>query len=553
MKGWRMTLVRLTEATFEELTKAPPVDDDDEEDELVEATPGGGIDFEGILSHLETQSLSFSAETVATYLLALQARRFVLLTGISGTGKTQLALEVARLFAPQVAHASQPQSPDAVDLAVQPYHVQRGRFVVPVQLAKQLDALYDEETKRIDVRLPGRQAESMAIAKEPARPNLFMVLMSGEAKASFQKAISVGDRMILRREVSDKGETLVVEFPGSAAPPMERAPTHELIAVRPDWTDARALVGFYNPLTKGYITTPTLELLRKAQAEVERASSAGVPPRPYFLVFDEMNLARVEHYFSDFLSAMESGEEIHLHDDEELAAADEDPVPKRIRIPKNLFVVGTVNIDETTHMFSPKVLDRAFVLEFNHVDLDALGGQVAAEDAASTPLALTKMGAGLKLLGRADDAEWSRFEGALDGELVRRLKALHAALTADNRHFGYRVAREIARFVDLAGEQSAGSPAALRAAFDVAVLSKVLPKLHGGQAEIEGPLTRLFAVAIGNEATSDEAKHLDRFMLEGTELRRADSADALPMPRTALKLWRMRHRLRAQGFVSFIE
>jgi 5-methylcytosine-specific restriction enzyme B len=79
-----------------------------------------------------------------------------------------------------------------------------------------------------------------------------------------------------------------------------------------------------------------------------------------------MNLARVEHYFSDFLSAMESGEEIHLHDDPQVE--EEEDIPRRIAIPKNVFVIGTVNVDETTYMFSPKVLDRAFVLEFNDVD-----------------------------------------------------------------------------------------------------------------------------------------------------------------------------------------
>jgi 5-methylcytosine-specific restriction protein B len=551
MKGWRQTLVRLTEATFDELQAAPAVDD--EEDDVIEATPGGGIDFDGILSHLESKSLSFSAEMVATYLLALQARRFVLLTGISGTGKTQLALEIARLFAPEPLGTHAHGTTDAVELVVQIDHVKRGRFVVPAKLSKQLDALYDEERKRIDVRFLGRPAESLAMSKDPERPSLLMLLLSGETKTLFQRTIGVGDRLLLRREVSGSNETLVVERTGGQTPLVLREPAHELIAVRPDWTDARALVGFYNPLTKGYISTPTLDLLRKAHAEVERASTAGLPPRPYFLVFDEMNLARVEHYFSDFLSAMESGEEIHLHDDDDLAEADDDPVPKRIRIPKNIFVVGTVNIDETTYMFSPKVLDRAFVLEFNHVDLDALAGRSAFEDPASTPLALTRMGAGLKLLGRSDDAEWTRFEAALDGELARQLKKLHGALTADNRHFGYRVAREIARFVDLAGEQSAGSRGALRAAFDVAILSKVLPKLHGGQAEIDGPLARLFAVAIGSDPTSDDVKQLDRFAVNGTQLQRVVPGEDLPMPRTALKLWRMRHRLRAQGFVSFIE
>ena len=72
-----------------------------------------------------------------------------------------------------------------------------------------------------------------------------------------------------------------------------------------------------------------------------------------------MNLSHVERYFSDFLSAMESEDPIHLHDNMKLNVP-----PWKIELPLNLFVVGTVNVDETTYMFSPKVLDRANTIEF---------------------------------------------------------------------------------------------------------------------------------------------------------------------------------------------
>ena len=87
--------------------------------------------------------------------------------------------------------------------------------------------------------------------------------------------------------------------------------------------------------------------------------------KPYFLILDEMNLSHVERYFADFLSAMESNELISLHkSDDENYKDDVVIVPKSIELPNNLFVIGTVNIDETTYMFSPKVLDRANVIEF---------------------------------------------------------------------------------------------------------------------------------------------------------------------------------------------
>src|SRR5699024_5704916 len=87
--------------------------------------------------------------------------------------------------------------------------------------------------------------------------------------------------------------------------------------------------------------------------------------KPYFLVLDEMNLSIVERYFADFLSAMESGEKIPLHSFEKATCQNgKINIPSYISIPKNLYIIGTVNIDETTHMFSPKVLDRANTIEF---------------------------------------------------------------------------------------------------------------------------------------------------------------------------------------------
>ena len=99
-----------------------------------------------------------------------------------------------------------------------------------------------------------------------------------------------------------------------------------------------------------------------------------------------MNLARVEYYFSDFLSAMEltagrsrfASRGARTSVDEDEADAD---VPARLPLPPNVLVIGTVNIDETTHAFSPKVLDRANVIVFNDVDAQRFlegGGEAAA-------------------------------------------------------------------------------------------------------------------------------------------------------------------------------
>jgi 5-methylcytosine-specific restriction protein B len=444
------------------------------------------------------------------------------------------------VFGPTVKQAPA-VAPDAFEIVAKPSHLKYARFIVPSQLAQEFDALTNPETKRIDLRVPGLPMASMSFYKSSERGNLFYVLLSGEVKDWFTSSIELGGRFLLARKTSGEKEWLELTLPSGGQQGLSSGDkTYELIAVRPDWTDARALLGFYNPLTKSYISTPTLQLLLRAHAEVKASTDAALP-RPFFLIFDEMNLARVEHYFSDFLSAMESMEAIHLHDDPQVE--EEEDIPRRITIPKNVFVIGTVNVDETTYMFSPKVLDRAFVLEFNDVDLKGLAGAVHAEASESTPLALVNLEGGLKLRGPATNAEWQRFERALNGEASALLHKFHAALAIENRHFGYRVAREVARFVDFAIEQTDGKDAAQRAALDVAVLAKILPKLHGSQAEVEQTLKRLMMIAIGERADAEVFAE-DGALVAGVEV---------PLPRTARKLWRMLRRLRASGFVSFIE
>ena len=542
MKGWRRTLIRLNQDTFKEIEAAPVASGESEVKrvglrgtikEEAELGPEGGIDFDGILAQLASRQLSFSAELVASYLLALQAKRFVLLSGISGTGKTRLAQEIARMFGPTVNEAPRD---GALEIVATRSMRESMSVIIPPLLEAQFERVY-EEGEQVEVQVPGKMRAAMSLHAIPATKHrsFFAVKMSGEIREWFLANIEEGQRFFLSRKTQGDDEWLDLSLPTTGS-----ASTYELIAVRPDWTDSRGLLGFYNPLTKSYLPTPTLRLLLRAHAEVQAASSDG-GPRPFFLIFDEMNLARVEHYFSDFLSAMESGEAIHLHDDP--LVEESERIPKRITIPRNVFVIGTVNIDETTHMFSPKVLDRAFVLEFNDVDLGGLAGPVQSEDSESTPLALVNLEGGLKLRGQGSGDEWKRFETFLGGEARALFGKMHEALAIENRHFGYRVARDVARFVDLAVEQAGASDATVRAALDVAVLAKILPKLHGSQAEIESTLKRLLSIASGDKPESEV------FTPHGAVI---DGA-ALPLPRTARKLGRMLYRLRANGFVSFIE
>src|ERR1044071_5349515 len=126
-----------------------------------------------------------------------------------------------------------------------PYQLKYSRFIVPSELAQEFDALTNPEIKRIDLKVPGLPPASMAFHKNPERGNLFYVLLSGALREWFATNIKIGARFLLSRRTAGDRECLELALPTDSKP-QPTLPTNELIAVRPDWTDARALLGFYN-------------------------------------------------------------------------------------------------------------------------------------------------------------------------------------------------------------------------------------------------------------------------------------------------------------------
>ncbi|MGK3964073.1 EVE domain-containing protein [Sorangium sp. So ce118] len=511
--------------------------------------------FDAIMGTLERAKLYYSEELVSHYLLALQSKRFVILTGVSGTGKTQLALEVARHFQAHITTQRPAAIPeDAVRVRVSPYMIDYRRMVVPSVLSARLAPQRVDGADRTTLRVSyGGREMDLACNKDPSR-NVLQLLFRGDFFTWFTEHLDIGDDVYLRTVGAEEGQGHRLEI---LAPETtiqtEALDNRVVVAVRPDWTDSRGLLGYYNPIAGRYATTPFLRLLLRAREEQDRAERENRAAHPFFIVLDEMNLARVEQYFAEFLSAMESGEPLVLHDESAVeqgdTGADEGDaplVPRSLAVPPNLFFTGTVNVDETTHMFSPKVLDRAFVIELNDVDLRGYGSRLRAQAALRLP--------GFKDLsrhGKPDAKDWDALDTALRDTVI----ALNDVLAGDNRHFGFRVANEVARFALLAAEQAPEHADILWAALDLAVLSKVLPKLNGTQQELEGLLGRLFAFAIDGAAGAASPADLSSWALRGGLLVRSAGEEerAALLPRTAAKLWRMQRRLQRQGFTSFIE
>ena len=304
---------------------------------------------------------------------------------------------------------------------------------------------------------------------------------------------------------------------------------YQIVPVGANWTDNTNIVGYYNVITEDYQSTPAYELIEKAQND---------PENPYFLILDEMNLSHVERYFADFLSAIESGEEIPLYGNNET-----------LLLPKNLFIIGTVNVDETTYMFSPKVLDRANTIEFGTLaaweymfsDLDD-GDFEGNIDYLQSPL----FDSDISNLNIGDLKEIlfdiSCNEDNLWDVLAIELTAFQEILKDSSFDFGFRVINEILRFMVVAWryENEPDDWDNWERYFDAQIKQKILPKLHGSEKAIGNVLTNLFNICLEDRNNNENPKN---FTITEENCRYYTSA---------LKLQNMFKVLSDQRYVSFI-
>jgi len=318
----------------------------------------------------------------------------------------------------------------------------------------------------------------------------------------------------------------------------ESNPYVALIPVGADWMGNENILGYPNGLNdKGYISKPALELILHAENNEDI---------PHFLILDEMNLSHVERYFADLLSAIESGEEISLHSDKERKAGDLE-IPSKLTLPKNLFVIGTVNVDETTYMFSPKVLDRANVIEFrmNEKDLGEFLRKPVKPD-------LKKLaGHGFSYAKAFVEASQNQVEVPLGVAEIYKEEMLKffKVLAEDGAEYGFRVAHEAARFMyfyQVLGGHDAEKVVWFDRAFDAVIIQKFLPKLHGSSNKLGGLLQKLWVLCL-KASEEDDAKPLE------ISVANAKDENKMRYPKSAQKIARMHKILSDNGFASFAE
>lgn len=264
-------------------------------------------------------------------------------------------------------------------------------------------------------------------------------------------------------------------------------PNWLLVPVGADWTDNTKVLGFFNPIADGgkgaYEETGILRLIERANAN---------PEVPYFLILDEMNLSHVERYFSDFLSHMETIGEDNLI----VLDGYGDGGAGKLPYPQNLFVVGTVNIDETTYMFSPKVLDRANVIEFKPSKAEVLARFKAIEDAPDVATASPGIPQAFLRLAK-DIREGADYISEGDADyIIKKFDKLYEELEKCGYEFAFRTVREVRMYVNAAHELD-GENYELKRSIDEQIVQKVLPKLHGNKREIGTLLESLEAICDG--------------------------------------------------------
>jgi len=256
----------------------------------------------------------------------------------------------------------------------------------------------------------------------------------------------------------------------------DKDPLYFICPVRPDWTDPSGLTGHFDVFKNHYTVPPFLQAVLTAN---------DYPDSPVFVCMDEMNIARVEYYFADVLSAMETEEPLQIHTQNvPVTTSLGFPVRSSVPWPKNLYIVGTINIDETTHPLSHKVLDRAVLIDMSDIDLGVLFKSMGDENA---------------------DLKWSveKCEGVLE--------EINGVLAEYGMPFGYRLAKEFILYHHFwVGKDEAGRDEKSYTAIDDMLDQKVFAKLRGGreQAKMLEQLSAKLKEAGGGDKALPKAKKL---------------------------------------------
>lgn len=373
------------------------------------------------------------------------------------------------------------------------------------------------------------------------KPFLLLAGISGTGKSRIVKQLaykSCPDNAVLRKDATSPGNYCLIE-------------------VKPNWHDSTELLGYRSQIgSKHYVLTPFIKFLINAMLHSDT---------PFFVCLDEMNLAPVEQYFAEFLSVLESRKKKDGHitsealikadvfkefehqlrnelfglesstSDEYGKHATSDPTPhygkenevyktlktEGLRIPENLIVIGTVNMDETTHQFSRKVIDRAMTIEMNIADgeapftsfFDDYEELTYADNPLGKDLFLPKFVSASEALAAMTEED----RQFLKDELPGKLAALNHALNGTPFKIAYRVQNElILYFAALrADSPDVEKVKLLVTAIDSILMMKVLPRIEGDIDLLKEPLKALADYTAQYPQSRDKIKEMSERLERG--------------------------------------
>ena len=335
---------------------------------------------------------------------------------------------------------------------------------------------------------------------------------------------------------SGTGKTRLVKLFAEAVGATTSNGRYKMVSVRPDWSDSSDLFGHVD-LNGKFIPGAIIDFVK--QAEIDHS-------HPYFLCLDEMNLARVEYYLSDILSVIETRDFVgntiqsdplvpNTYYGSDVAAAGRYGT---IRLPENLYIIGTVNMDETTFPFSRKVLDRANTIEFSYVDLMPNFDQ-APDDIQAMDLSNAFLKTEYLLLNQCAEEQETVNTYCLE------LQKINQILQKANAHVGYRVRDEIVFYLlnnkkhDLLADNDA---------MDNELMQKILPRIQGSSSSVKTMLCDLFKLCAGDydgyNAQNDNISEKMRKVLN-------DKDRQIKYRHSAEKIELMTRRFEEDGFTSY--
>jgi len=317
-----------------------------------------------------------------------------------------------------------------------------------------------------------------------------------------------------------------------------------MIEVKPNWHDSSELLGYYSNIAKQYVFTDFVKFLLKAKLYSDV---------PFFVCMDEMNLAPVEQYFAEFLSVLETRKQTKLgiktgalvkghyfkriksvneydnvQTDADVYTLLEIPITAKqkeelaktnslktegLTLPENVFVIGTVNMDDTTHQFSRKVLDRAMTIEMNGGELKDMFGHssdleyLPEENVWKIDQFKPKHVNADEVLEEHIDSNGDLDETgiALKTQLADKLDAINQVLKDTPFVVSYRVLNELVIYAGVLLDDGKGMDEAINNAVDQITLMKILPRIEGdedllGNAKDENNRLRQLMKVVGPQS-----------------------------------------------------